>query len=100
MAEILTTAEVAKAIYVDPDFDATELSRLSSLATAFIKQKTGRDFGGDTPKHPLAVECAIQYVRQTYFGAKGYNRDHDYSLGIASLIVDLQVIADELSEEA
>jgi hypothetical protein len=90
---ILTLAEVARAIYEDADFDSAELERLALLATDFIKIKTGYDFSQDDPRESLATECAMQYVRQVYFGSKGYNKEHDYSLGICGLIEDLQVIA-------
>lgn len=90
---ILTHGEVLRAIYEDDDFDKEEVQRLACLSSDFIKLKTGYDFAQDEVKETLAVECAMQYVRQTYFGAKGYNREHDYSLGIAGLIADLQVIA-------
>ena len=92
---ILTLDQVAKAIYEDSDFDSFELQRLADLSSAYIKPQTGYDFALDEEKQLLAVECAIQYVRQTYFGSKGYNKEHDYSLGIISLISDLQVIANE-----
>lgn len=92
---ILTLEEVAKAIYEDADFDNAEMQRLANISTDFIKRKTGYDFSLDSPRESLAVECAMQYVRQTYFGAKGYNKEHDYSLGIVGLIDDLQVIANE-----
>jgi len=95
MGTILTKDEVAKAIYVDPDFDGEELQRLADLSSSFIKNKTGYDFTQDEVKEPLAVECAMQYCRQAYFGSKGYNKEHDYTLGIVGLIDDLQVIANE-----
>jgi len=95
MGTILTKEEVAKAIYVDPDFDGEELQRLANLSSSFIKQKTGYDFAQDEEIEPLAVECAMQYCRQVYFGSKGYNKEHDYTLGIVGLIDDLQVIANE-----
>lgn len=95
MATVLTLEEVAKAIYVDADFDNSELQRLAELSSSYIKGKTGYDFALDDPREPLAVECAMQYVRQVYFGAKGYNKEHDYSLGIVGLLVDLQVIAND-----
>jgi hypothetical protein len=92
---ILTLEEVAKAIYEDADFDNAELQRLADLSSDFILRKTGYDFSQDNSREPLAVECAMQYVRQVYFGSKGYNKEHDYSLGIVGLIDDLQVIANE-----
>jgi hypothetical protein len=94
MANILTNEQVRKALYLDGDYSKDELDRYSLSASAFIKQKTGYDFAKDYPVEPLAVECAIQYVRLLHFGAEGYNKAHDYSLGINGLIVDLQVIAD------
>lgn len=100
MATILTDEEVAKALYVEEDFDAAELQRLAALASEYIKRKTGYDFAEEEAKNPLAVECAMQYVRQVYFGAKGYNKEHDYRLGISSLLVDLQVIANDKVSEA
>ena len=95
MANILTNAQVAKALYLDEDYDQEELERYAKSASSFIKQKTGYDFASDPDIEPLAVELAIQYVRQLHFGADGYNKEHDYSYGIQGLIVDLQVIADE-----
>ena len=100
MADILSLDEVAKAIYVEADYDQAELQRLADLSSNFIKRKTGYDFAQDDIKDPLAVECAMQYVRQTYFGSKGYNKEHDYTLGIVGLIEDLQVIANEKLSEA
>lgn len=90
---ILTNNEVRQAIAQDGDFPADECERLSVLATSYIKQKTGYDFSQDVEIEPLAKELARLYIRQEYYGAEGYNKDHDYSIGIASLIVDLQDIA-------
>jgi len=97
MGEILTTEEVRKALYLDYDYDGTELARLSKTASSFIKRKTGYDFGSDAEIEPLATEAAIMYVRQSFFGADGYNKEHDYSLGLNGLLVELQVIAGEKS---
>lgn len=95
MANILTNEQVAAAIYVDDDFPKEELERYARSASSFIKRKTGYNFADDPEIEPLAIECAIQYVRQLHFGAKGYNERYDYTLGINSLIVDLQVIAND-----
>jgi hypothetical protein len=92
---ILTNAEVAKAIYVDSDYDPDELSRLAELATSYIFHKTGYNFAQDEQIEPLAKECAILYVRQSHLGEGGYNKDYDYSHGITSLIFDLQIIAQQ-----
>lgn len=93
MGTILTDAEVKKALYLDDDHDAEEITRMSSLASSFIKEKTGYDFSADTTIEPLAKQCAILYLRDQYFQGNGYNKEHDYNLGINSLIVDLQTIA-------
>lgn len=94
MKNILTIEEVAKALYLDEDYDSEVLERYAISASSFIKQKTGYDFASEIKKESLAKECAIQYIRQLHFGSTGYNKEHDYSLGIQGLIVDLQVIAD------
>lgn len=93
MRTILTNEEVGKAINVDPDFDEEVLSSYANTATSFIKEKTGYDFSNDEIIEPLAKQCARMYVRQLHYGSNGYNKEHDYTLGITSLIVDLQVIA-------
>jgi hypothetical protein len=105
---ILTTEQVARAIYVDADYDAKALEDYAKQSSSFIKNKTGYDFTKDKDQQtdlaqdkiePLAVACATQYVKQLHFGAAGYNREHDYSLGINSLLVDLQVIAYALKQQ-
>ncbi len=92
---ILNTDEVAKAINVDPDFDNEVLQGYAEAATSFIAIKTGHDFSKDDPIEPLAKQCARLYIRQLHYGSNGYNQEHDYSLGITGLIVDLQVILGE-----
>lgn len=95
--KILTTAEVAAAIRVDDDYPNLELEQLSETATSFIAQRTGHNFAEDAEINPLAKQCAILYVRQIHYGSAGYNREHDYSLGINSLIDDLKDIARGIS---
>lgn len=91
---ILTTDEVAQAIRVDPDYPEAELVQLAQAATSFINRKTGFDWTtGSGPIDPQAKQCAILYVRQLHYGAEGYNREHDYALGINSLLEDLKDIA-------
>lgn len=91
--KILTINETRDAIYQDSDFNVEELERLSILASSFIKQRTNYDFSADETIHPLAKQCAILYVRMQYFNSEGYKPEYDYSLGINSLIIDLQDIA-------
>lgn len=93
MGNILTNEQVKKALYLDDDADTVELEEYNMTASSFILQKTGYDFGSDLVKEPLAVLCAKLYIKQIYFGNSGYNKEHDYALGIASLLVDLQIIA-------
>lgn len=98
MGNILTIEEVREALYLDFDFDNTELDRLSKTASSFINRKTGFDFGSETEMEPLAKQCAILYVRTQFFGADGYNKEYDFTLGINSLIQDLQIIAQEKAD--
>lgn len=103
MGSILTTEEVRKALYLDADYDANELDRLSKTASSFLYEKTGYDFStveAGEEIEPLAIQCAVLYVRDLFFQGNGYNREHDYNLGINSLIVDLQTIAVRKAEEA
>lgn len=93
MINILTNDQVAEAIYVDPDFSPGTLTSYASSATSFLLHKTGYDFTKDAVIEPLAIECAMMYVRQLHFQGQGYNKDHDYTLGIVSLLEDLKDIA-------
>ncbi len=90
---LLTHEEVAKAIHVDPDYPRDELQALAEAATSFVHQKTGFKFAEETVIEPLAKQCARLYVKQLHYGVDGYNKEHDYSLGIASLIEDLKDLA-------
>jgi len=92
---ILTIEEVRKAIYQDVDFDAEELQRLSAVASSFLLEKTNYDFSQDDVIEPLAKQCAIAYIRQQYFSAKGYVKEFDLSFGITGMLIDLQNIAKE-----
>jgi hypothetical protein len=101
MGAILTTDEVRKALYLDDDYDAAELDRLSKTASSFLYEKTGYDFSkvsDGEEREPLAIQCAVLYVRDLFFQGNGYNKEHDYNLGINSLIVDLQTIASRKKE--
>lgn len=95
MDNILTNEQVALAIFADDDFPKAELERLSRAASTYILQKTGYDFSQDPEIHPHAIECAIQYVKQLHFNRTQFNKDYDFSMGISSYIIDLQVIANE-----
>lgn len=90
---ILTLEEIASAIRVDPDYPQQELQLLADAATSFINQKTGRDWTSDEKIHALAKMCASLYAKQIHYGADGYNKEHDYTLGINGLIEDLKDIA-------
>lgn len=90
---ILTIDQVREALYLDADADYAMLEQYSRAASHFIKQKTGYDYAQDESVEPLAITCAKLYVRQLHFGAQGYNKEHDYALGLMALISDLQDIA-------
>jgi|SRR5690554_2498509 len=98
---ILTIEEVRKALFLDYDYDSEELERLSQTASAYLLELTRYDFSQDNPIDPLAKQFAIMYVRSLFFGAEGYNRTHDYAVGMTSLGVHLQNIAKrKLNENA
>jgi len=92
-SQILTNEEVREAIDVDPDYPVSNLTSLAETATSFIKNKTGYDFSKDQVIDPTAKACARLYVRQIHYGADGYNKEHDYALGIGCMIEDLKDIA-------
>ena len=98
MGEILTVEEVREALYLDFDYPSGELVRLSQTASSFIKRKTAYDFSQDAEIEPLAKQAAIMYVRDLFFQGDGYNKDHDYTLGIQGLIVELEIIGSELTK--
>ena len=93
MADILSINEVRKALYLDYDYDEEELLRLNQAASSFIKQKCKYDFAAEEPKEPLAVQCAVLYVRSQFYQGASYNPEYDYTLGLNSLVIDLQNIA-------
>lgn len=98
--KILTTEQVREAIYQDADFNVEELEELSIIASSFIFEKTGYDFGKDLVKEPLAVLAAKMYAKNVYFSGGDYKQDYDYSFGLTAIILDLQVIANrKLGEE-
>ena len=101
MGDILTIQEVRDALNLDFDYDNTELDRLSKTASSFIKRKTGYDFGSvEADIEPLATQAAMMYVKSLFYNGEGYNKVYDYTLGLNSLLVDLQVIANEKLAEA
>ena len=95
MSDILTESEVREAMQVDFDYNPDEVTRYQKLASSYVKNKTGYDFGNvadGEEVEPLAKQCAILYIKHHFFDKK-YNKDFNYSLGIDSLIFDLQLIA-------
>ncbi|MDA3780872.1 MAG: hypothetical protein PF487_11740 [Bacteroidales bacterium] len=95
MENILTISEVREALYLDYDYNVVELERLSKATSSFLLRKTGYDFGKDDDIEPLAKQAAILYVRSQFFNGANYRKEYDFTLGINSLLVDLQLIADE-----
>jgi len=97
--QVLTTDQVKKALSVDDDFDIVELERYAKLVSSFVKQRTRYDCTKVETVHPLAIQLGELYVKQMYYNGSGdFNRNHDYTIGISSLIVDLQCIADSIKE--
>jgi len=95
MLKILSISEMRTALYVDFDYDEVELERLSNLASSYLYQKTGYDWSSDDEIEPLAKQAAILYVRMQFFDNTQYKKEYDYSMGLGSLILDLQIIAEE-----
>lgn len=91
---ILTIDDCREALYLDQDFPTKVLENYIKIADRFIFQKTGYDFGSELDKEPLAVLLAKLYIRELHFQqADKFNKNYDYTIGISSLIVDLQDIA-------
>lgn len=91
---VLTEEEVSEALGLDFDTDVN-LKEYAEIASSFLFTKTGYDWGCDTTIEPLAKQCAKMYIRDLFFDRSGgnYNQSHSYSLGITSLLIDLQMIA-------
>jgi len=100
MKQILTNDEVRDALYLDADAETSVLTRYARSASSYLLQTTGYDFASDQNIEPLAKDAASMYARQQYFGADGYNREHDYALGLIGLISQLQDIARGKKEAA
>lgn len=90
MKLLLTVSEVRSALNQDDDYPVEDCQTYAELASSYIKQKTGYDFAEDEVIDPEAKEAAKQFIKQSYYGADGYNREQDYSIGIACMIEDLQ----------
>lgn len=96
---ILTIEECRECLYLDDDFSTKALESYILTADSFIKQKTGYDFGKDLVKEPLAVLLAKLYIRELHFKKEDkFNKEYDYSIGITSLIYDLQDIVRNKNE--
>lgn len=95
---LLTLDEARKAIYVDPDFDEEIIRGYIESASSFLKEKTGYDFS--KKNDPMAKDFAKMFIKDRHFNSNGsYNRDHDYSLGISALLIQLQLRAKSYLEE-
>lgn len=91
---VLTEDEVSEALGLDFDNDVN-LKEYAEVASSFLLTKTGYDWGCEVSIEPLAKQCAKAYIRDMFFNRTGgnYNRNHDYTLGISALLVDLQMLA-------
>ena len=97
MEKILTIEEVREALFLDYDYPANELERLSILASSILAEQTGYNWAANDEIHPLAKQAAIQYIRTQFFDQSNYKQQFDYTLGYNSLIQHLQNIASEKS---
>jgi len=95
MKQILTVEQMRQALYLDFDYDEEELVRLSILASSYLKNKTGYDWTSEDEIEPLAIQAAIEFVRMKFFDNTNYKKENDYTVGLGSLIIDLQIIAEE-----
>lgn len=98
MGDILTESEVREAMQVDFDYNPDEVTRYQKLASSYIKIKTGFDFANvaeGEEVHPIAKQCAMIYIKSQFFDHK-YDEKYNYSIGLESLIFDLQIIGKEL----
>ena len=98
MGDILTESEVREAMQVDFDYNIDEVTRYGKLASSYVKNKTGYDFGAvadGVEVHPLAKQCAMIYIKSQFFDHK-YDEKYNYSIGLESMIFDLQLIGKEL----
>ena len=95
---LLTLEEAKKAIYVDPDFDDDIIRGYIESASSFLEEKTGFDFSKVTD--PMAKDFCRMFIKDRHFNSNGsYNREHDYSLGIDALLIQLQFKARKYIEE-
>lgn len=94
MINILTAEEVRQALYLDPDYDANKLANYSQLATSYVFQKTGYLVKAENEIEPIAKQLAELYLKSNYYGddGTGMNEHLDYTVGINSLIKDLEDI--------
>ena len=90
---ILSHEEVKKALYLDPNCNIQEVVKYQQLVDKFVYEKTGYDFGRDIEINPLAKQLGELYLRTMKKNGKEHNQNQDYSIGISSLIIDLQNIA-------
>jgi len=95
MNKILNIEEMRTALFVDYDYDVVELERLSILASSYLYTKTGFDWTSEENIEPLAKQAAILYVRMMFFDNTNYKKENDFTIGLGSLIIDLQIIAEE-----
>ena len=87
---ILTVEEVKKALFLEPNCDIQEVIKYQQLVDKFVYEKTGYDYGKDLDINQIAKELGELYLRAIKTNSKEKNQYQDYSIGISSLIIDLQ----------
>lgn len=102
LENILTNDEVREALSLDSDYNMYSIEDYSSSATFFVFQKTGYKAEPNEVVHPFAKQLAKLYLKSLFYGDDGLGMSEhlDYTIGINSLIKDLEDVvrfADENS---
>lgn len=86
---IITKTQFLSAIDADSDFDDDSVvNEVIGQASQRILQKTGYDFGADSTKNPLAVQCCELLAHDIYF------RTNEHGESIDQLLWDLKDVAE------
>jgi hypothetical protein len=95
---VISIEETRKALRVDFDFDPEELNRLAEAASSYLKRKTGYDWGKEIEIEPLAKQAVIMWVRTQFYSNSKHKKEYDFTNGLNSILVDLQLLASEKLE--
>ena len=102
MRLILENKEVARAIYVDDDYDSEKLQQYAEIATSFIKTKTGYDFAKEDEIEPFSAEdCRVLVVDDNLVNrkvARGFLRPYGFMIDEADSASEYRVFLDFLAQ--